>query len=168
MSPHPENADAHASRPHAPPSYGIAGAESGSLLPWSWVQERMANARNYWVVTTGPRGEPHPMPVWGVLMDGSFYFCTDANSRKAQNIARNPNIAVHLESGDEVVILQGLAQRVVDPRLMTDCLQLYNRKYDLALELDPESTATFTLLPKRAFAWREADFPQTATRWVFP
>ena len=52
-----------ASRPHMP-GYGILDANSGKgLLPWSWATERLAKARNYWVATTRPDGNPHAMPV---------------------------------------------------------------------------------------------------------
>ena len=39
----------------------------GSVLEWSWVQDKMYSARSYWVVTSPKSGPPHPMPVWGVL-----------------------------------------------------------------------------------------------------
>ncbi|MEX2144343.1 MAG: hypothetical protein WD740_07085 [Anaerolineales bacterium] len=44
------------SRPFMP-GYGIAAETEGAgLLPWSFVEERMATAHNYWVSTAGPRG----------------------------------------------------------------------------------------------------------------
>jgi Pyridoxamine 5'-phosphate oxidase len=100
-------------RPYMP-GYGIRPDGEG-LLPWSFVDERMANARNYWVATTRPDGRPHATPVSGVWIDGSFYFGTGPGSRKARNLAKNQHLVVHLESGDEVVILEGVAEEVADP-----------------------------------------------------
>ena len=41
-----------------------------------------------------------------------------AGPRKGRNLAENPNVAVHLESGDDVVILEGVAEVVTDPGLV--------------------------------------------------
>ncbi len=57
------------SRPHIP-EYGIPESEEG-MLAWSYVCERMAQARNYWISTTSPEGQPHGTPVWGVGLDPS-------------------------------------------------------------------------------------------------
>ena len=40
-------------RPRMPVGYGIHSLEAGGLIPWHTVTEQVANARNYWVVTTG-------------------------------------------------------------------------------------------------------------------
>jgi general stress protein 26 len=61
------------------------------------------------------RGRPHATPVSGVWIEGGFYFGTGTGSRKARNLAKNQHLVVHLESGDEVVILEGVAEEVADP-----------------------------------------------------
>src|SRR5213078_895996 len=72
-----------ASRPHMH-GYGILDADSGKgLLPWTWATERLAKARNYWVSTSRPDGNPHLMPVWGIWLDDAFCFSTGTKSRKA-------------------------------------------------------------------------------------
>jgi len=41
------------SRPYMP-GYGISGADQGSgLLDWSLAAQRLTEARNYWVATSG-------------------------------------------------------------------------------------------------------------------
>src|SRR5712692_1387743 len=100
-----------ASRPMMPGSYGMAEATGGSgLLPWGPAEARLGAAHNYWLSTTRPDGRPHAMPVWGVWRDGVLYVGTDRGSRKARNLAANPACVVHLESGDDVVILEGVAE----------------------------------------------------------
>src|SRR5207302_7821785 len=79
-------------------------------LPWKWATERLSRARNYWIATTRQDGQPHSRPVWGVWLDDAFYFST--GSLAAQNLAANPAITVHLESGSEVVIIEGAAEVV--------------------------------------------------------
>ena len=48
-----------AGRPQMPSGYGINRSTDEGLLPWSWVQERLTTARNYWIATARPDGRPH-------------------------------------------------------------------------------------------------------------
>lgn len=85
-----------ARRPRFPTGYGIATDDEG-LLPWSWAEERLEKARNYWIATAGASGAPHAMPVWALWVDGAVVFSTSPESRKGRNLARDPRVAVHLE-----------------------------------------------------------------------
>jgi hypothetical protein len=164
-------AEPRPSRPCLPPSYGILEPTRGSgLLPWSWVTERMVRARNYWIGTTRPDGAPHVAPVWGLWLDGAFYFGTDRGSRKGRNLALNPPMVVHLESGDEVVILEGVAEEVTDLTVLRPFVEAYATKYQIQVELTPEARRSgpiFVLRPRMAYAWLESDYPGGATRWQF-
>lgn len=153
-------------RPLMPPEYGIAPDREG-LLPWSWAEERLAAARNYWLATTRPDGRPHVMPVWGLWLDGALVFSTARRSRKARNLAVRPEAVAHLESGDEVVILEGPVHAVTDAALLARFVDAYTAKYQF--RPDPHDTAVgvYALRPHTAFAWRERDFPASATRWRF-
>ena len=84
-------------------------------MAWSFVGERVSRTRNYWVATTHPDGRPHVAPVSGLWVDGTFCFGGDPRSRKARNLAENPNVVAHLESAEEVVILEGAAEVISDP-----------------------------------------------------
>lgn len=151
-------------RPHMP-GYGIAAETAGTgLLPWSFVEERMAAARNYWIASTRPNGRPHVAPVWGLWHEGRFYFSTGERSRKGRNIRRLPAVSVHLESGDEVVILEGRAVEVNDKELLKAFDKAYKKKYGMAMQ-GPGIILTLNL--HKTFAWREKDFPESATRWIF-
>lgn len=158
-----------ANRPEMPASYGIQAPESGSgLLPWSQVDERMATARNYWIGTTRPDGRPHTMPVWGLWLDGVFYFSTGRGSRKERNLTASPHLVVHLESGDDVVILEGVAKEIRDVALLTRYADAYEAKYQVRPDPgDVEGNVTYVLRPHVVFAWQESDFPGGATRWRF-
>ena len=135
------------------------------MLEWGWADSRLSAARNYWVATTSPDGRPSVTPVWGVWVDGSVYFGTNARSRKARNLDRNPRVVVHLESGDEVVILNGELEKFA----LTDPIaDAYGEKYDY--RPNPNETSAegwYRLRPRRALAWLERDFPKTATRFDF-
>jgi Pyridoxamine 5'-phosphate oxidase len=97
-----------ASRPHIP-GYGIPKDKRG-LLPWSHVVERVAKAQHYWICTVGPDGRPHATPVDGLWLDDQLFFGGSPQTRRNRNLAANPAVCVHLESGMDVVILQGAAR----------------------------------------------------------
>lgn len=84
------------------------------MLPWRWAAERLAAARTYWIATTRLDGRPHSRPVWGVRLAGALHFST--GSLAAGNLRANPEIIVHLDSGSEVVILEGAAEPVTATR----------------------------------------------------
>jgi len=151
-------------RPQMPASYGILPpSESVGLLQWSFVSSRMEGARNYWIATVTSQGQPHAAPVWGLWHQEVFYFSTDRRSKKGRNVAATPSIVVHLESGDQAVIIEGRAEPVPASPLLADLDALYFRKY--AYHLDTGST--YKVTPKAVFAWLERDFTGTATRWLF-
>ena len=154
-----------ASRPHMP-GYGIATGQEGTL-PWEWAHERLENARNYFVSSTRPDGRPHVMPVWGVWLNGMLYFGTDRLSRKARNIAANPEIVAHLESGDEVVVIEGVAEEVTDSSTLKLIDDASEAKYNFRPDANNVGNLTYVLRPRVVFAWKETDFPGGATRWRF-
>lgn len=150
-----------------PEGYGVATSEKFQPVSWDWVTERLQSSRNYWIATTKRNGMPHVVPVWGLWLDGQVMFATDAESTKARNAARNPACTIHLESGDEVVILNGMLKRVAEP----DTLRRFNEAYDTKYGLNPDSGSdaapVYALKHETVLAWLEEDFPATATRWQF-
>jgi PPOX class probable F420-dependent enzyme len=151
-----------------PKEYGIKGLKSGSgLLPWKCVVEQMAQARNYWIGTVRPDGRPHVMPVWGIWLNETFLFSTSRGSQKARNLSRNPRLVVHLESGDDVVILEGTAEEITDPVLLEQFAEAYQSKYQFRPGIQDTKNVTYALRVRVAFSWLEADFPGGATRWQF-
>ncbi len=160
-----------AGRPDLPRDYGIPQSAEG-LLPWSFVSEHMAKALHYWIATVGPHSHPHATPVWGMWLDDTFYFDGSPETRRGRNMAANPNVAVHLESASEVVILHGWVEQLrgVDHRPLTLRLApLYAEKYAAQnYHPDPkqwDGGGLYVLHPRSVLAWSK--FPDTVTRWVF-
>jgi hypothetical protein len=147
-----------ASRPRFAPGYGIAASEEG-LLAWDWAVEKLKASRNYWISTTRADGRPHAMPVWGVVMDDALWFGTSPESVKGRNLERTGQVVAHTESGDEVVILEGTAEQARTP---TTVLDAYEEKYNFR----PEPGPFWVVRPTAALAWREDDYPTSATRFV--
>jgi pyridoxine/pyridoxamine 5'-phosphate oxidase len=164
MSMTAEERDARRERPGFTAEYGVEQALEG-MLDWAWVDERMRESRNYWVATTTADGRAQVAPVWGVWFDDTFFFGTGVTSAKGRNLARDPRLSINLESGDEVVILEGIAEPLNDPELFARYVDAYDAKY--AIRPDNADGGTFFVQPRRVFAWREPDFLHTPTRWTF-
>ncbi|MCB9452322.1 MAG: pyridoxamine 5'-phosphate oxidase family protein [Anaerolineaceae bacterium] len=161
----PQNPDTCRVRPNMP-GYGIA-ADPAGMLDWAWVVAQMTQARNYWVCSTQPDGRPHAAPVWGVWVDEALYFSTGRTSRKARNLAVHPNVVIHLESGDDTVIFEGQIKAVDDLSLLRRIVDIYGAKYPFKPNPEDPEGLWYTLQVGVVLAWREADFPKTATRWAF-
>lgn len=155
-------------RPDLPASYRVPVDSNGlGEAAWSRASEMLASARNYWIATTRPDRRPHAMPVWGVWLDEMFWFATDRGSRKGRNLASNSALVVHLESGDDVVILEGLAEDATASPLLPRVVDAYEKKYKWRLDASSPEQVIHRVRPRVAFTWLERSFPETATRWLF-
>ncbi|HEX9797549.1 MAG TPA: pyridoxamine 5'-phosphate oxidase family protein [Anaerolineales bacterium] len=151
-----------ADRPNMP-GYGIQPAEGGAgLLPWSQLSAWFAKAHNYWVAVATPDQRPHATPVWGLWHGEQFYFSVGDDSRKGISLRANPAIVVHLESGDEVAILEGTVDLIEDETLMAILNDAYQEKYGFGMQTSP----VYVVKATKGYVWREADFPSSATRFT--
>ena len=158
-------------RPIMPDGYGVPENDNG-LLPWSFVEERMIAAKNYWIGTASSRGTPAATPVWGAWVDGKLYFDGAPTTRRGKNISANPRVVVHLESGDEVVILEGrtvILSGAPDRALAEKVAAAYRDKY-AQFGYSPNADqwdggGLFIFTPKKVMGWSK--FPENVTRWKF-
>ncbi len=164
-TPAARHSEPEASRPRM---YG--GQPEPAPLAWKWAEAQLRAARNYWVATTRPNGQPHSRPTWGVWLDGVLYFST--GSLAAKNLLQNPATTIHLESGHKVVILEGVTEEISDPALVAQIAAIYEAKYQW--KLDP-GDLPYAFRPQVGFGWVSDDdgldggsiFRGTATRWTF-
>ena len=150
------------SRPYiAHAEYGVPKTMKG-VLPWSHAVERLEKSQNFWIGTVGEGGKPHSMPVWGVWVYDTLYFGGGPQTRWSRNLADNPKVAVHLESGSDVVILEGVVGRISDPAdpRITRIDDAYEAKYKMR-----HGVPLWVLRPQVVFAWSK--FPNDMTRWKF-
>jgi len=153
-------------RPLAPDGYPFPD-DPEKWLPWSRTVERLEQARNYWLVTASEAGRPHATPVWGVWIDDVLYFDGAPTTRWARNLAANPQLTVHLESGDDVVIIEGTPEDVVtDADVAERILKAWAVKYG-QFAPEPASSGLFRIRPRSARAWSQADLTD-GTRWTWP
>jgi len=159
-----------ASRPYMP-GYGIVGPDQGSgLLPWSWAEERLRASHEYWVSTVRPDGRPHAVPVWGVWFASAVWFSSGLRSRHVRNLLADPRCVVTTNDAGEPVIVEGVAEIVIDVGSIRRFLEGYNAKYEIDYGLDfqePSVNATVRVAPTTAFGLIEVDFTGSPTRWEF-
>ncbi len=144
-----------------------------ALLTREWVERRLSLAANYWVATVRPDGRPHATPVWGAWVEDAVWFGTSDTSVKGRNLAHRAECVVHTESGDDVVIVEGHAERVgpFDPAAPGDAgraVAVIAAKYRMPSE--EMSTAAsdaglYRVRPREVRAWLEPVFVQTRARW---
>ena len=152
--------------PDIPAGYGVPKSRKG-LLPWDWARERLEQAAIYWVLTVRPDGRPHAIPTWGSWLADRFYFGASAETRRGRNLATNPAVGIHLARGEEVVIVEGMAEEIVpDPalaaRLVADTAAKYHYRTDLA---DWQKGGLYVVRPRVVLAWGQS--LSDATRWRF-
>ena len=153
-------------RPDIPASYGFTASTPHMPPTWDSITERVRTSRNYWICSISPDGQPHALPVWGIWLEDCLYFVTKRASKKARNLLDNPKVAIHLESGDDVVSFQGTVAEVRDLTRLDQVATVYTAKYN-GDEIFPDIEVVFELLPHLAFTWLESNYHQTATRWRF-
>jgi hypothetical protein len=103
-----------------------------SSLTWEFVVQRLTESKNYWLCSVRPDGRPHSIPRWGIFVNGKIYYDGSPETRHAQNILENPHVSMHLESGDEALIAEGLcapAERPF-PELARQLAAAYRSKYE--------------------------------------
>jgi hypothetical protein len=140
-------------------------------MTWAEVAARLAGARNYWLGTTRSSGAPHAAPVWGVVEGGTLYLYTERATVKARNLAGDPRLVVHLESGDDVLIVRGTAEDLGPPSAVPFVVAALTRKYTSPADrgflpdADPSFDVVYVVRPRSALAWRLDDYEGSQRRW---
>jgi hypothetical protein len=149
---------------------GQYGQVLDDALTWSEVSVLLAAPRNYWLGTTMPSGAPHAVPVWGVVVGGTLYVCSERRAVKARNLAADPRVVVHLESGDDVVIVCGTAEDLGVPAQVPLVVSAFAAKYAAPddqqyLPGNDPGEAVYAIRPQSAMAWHLADYQASQRRW---
>ncbi len=156
------------SRPQFPPGYVDHPIAEVS---WDDVARQLTEARNYWLCSVRPDGRPHCVPRWAVYIDGRIYYDGSPETRHARNIAENPHVALHLESGSQAIILEGKSEPAgVPPADLAQRLaQAYRAKYadqGYAPQADQwDEGGLYVFTPRQCIAWTV--FFENPTKFVF-
>ena len=143
-----------------------------NALSWPEVAARLAAARTYWLCTTTPSGAPHAAPVWGVVAGQVLYLYSERRTVKARNLAADPRVVVHLESGEDVLIVRGTATDLGPPAQVPHVVAALSAKYASAddrrflPDADPDFDVVYAVSPQSAMMWRLADYEASQRRWT--
>ncbi|HEX6947762.1 MAG TPA: pyridoxamine 5'-phosphate oxidase family protein [Acidimicrobiia bacterium] len=116
-------------------SINLGVADDLPPVEWSSIVEKLDsgtgpdpdahNARSTWLTTLNADGSPHVTPVGAIWMDGTFWFQT-GDTRKRQNIMRDPRCSIALSIRDADVVLEGEAMPVSDPQNVARAVEAWN------------------------------------------
>ena len=94
-------------------------------------------------------------------MSAGTFYCGE-RTRWVWNLSTALDIVVHREDAEEVVIIEGRAERIddktADETLLERIDSAYEQKYNVR-----HGTPFYAVRPDVVFAW--SDFPADATRW---
>ena len=107
-------------------SIALTDAEQEQFLADGWTLQ---------VASIGPKGYPHLVAMWYVVMDGKIQFTTFGKSQKILNLRRNPKITAMLESGHAYSelkgwVIEGDAELIEDPAYTAKVMAQINAKYN--------------------------------------
>ena len=142
-----------------------------SEVPWQYVEKRLRDSINYWLCSARPNGRPHVVPRWGVFLDGKFYYDGSSETRHAINLVENPNVTLHLESGNDVVIFDGESHPAGKPS--SELAQRLSRAYCAKYASDGyapgpnqwDEGGLFVFTPRQCLAWTK--FFENPTKFIF-
>src|SRR5512139_2814089 len=140
-------------------------------VKWEYVEQRLTESKNYWLCSTRPDGRPHAIPRWAVYIDGKVYYDGSPETRHARNVAANPHVSLHLESGDQVIIAEGTSRPAGKPapELAKRIAAAYRAKYaseGYAPEPDQWNEGGLSeFTPQKVLAW--TSFAEDPTKFTF-
>jgi len=105
------------------------------------------------------------------VTSGTLYLYSERRTVKARNLAADPRVVVHLESGDDVVIVRGTAEDLGTPAQVPEVVAALSQKYTGAgdrqylPDADPDFDVVYAVRPQSALLWRLADYEASQRRW---
>lgn len=87
------------------------------------------------VASIGPKGYPHLVAMWYVVIDGRVHFTTFGKSQKVLNLRRNSKITAMLESGKGYSelkgwVIEGEGEVIEDTAFTAKVMALVGKKYN--------------------------------------
>jgi hypothetical protein len=100
----------------------------------------------------------------GVWVEDALYFNGFSGARWARNVTANPAAVIHLDDGDDVVVVEGHVDDLVPPPATgQQVADAWSQKYG---RLVPDPTGgIYRLTPTAARGW--TSFPDDVTSWTF-
>jgi hypothetical protein len=96
---------------------------------------------------------------------------SERSTVKARNLAADPRVVVHLESGEDVLIVRAVAEDLgppaTVPSVVTALAAKYTRPQDQQYlpDHDPDFDVVWAIRPQSAMAWQLDDYAGSQRRW---
>jgi hypothetical protein len=163
------------------------------IVDWTVIEDRLAKGvtqapgtggpdrHTSWLATINPDGSPHLTGVGAVWYASSFWFETGESTRKGRNLARDPRCTFSLATHEFDLIIEGVAEKIVDPTVVATMAEQWNaggwpaQVDDSGIALTAEYSApsagpppwsVYRLVAHQATSVLTVD-PGGATRWQF-
>lgn len=155
-------------RPQFPPGYVDNPV---SEVSWEYVEQKLTEAGHYWLCSVRADGRPHCVPRWAVYEDGLIYYDGSPKTQHARNITENPHVSLHLESGEQAIILEGTSRPAGVPsaELAQKLSDEIKRKYaEAGYAPEPDQWnegGLYVFTPRQCIAW--TNFVEDPTKFVF-
>jgi hypothetical protein len=152
-------------------SGGDSGVDASGTLDWADAADRLSRERTLWLATVSALGAPHVAPVWAAVSGGTVFMFTSRASAKARNISVNPQVAIHCESGEDVLIVRGHLVDAGAPAAVPVAVAAFADKYrmpgdaDYLPGIDPSVDVIYSLTPASALSWVLSEFEGSQRRW---
>jgi hypothetical protein len=105
------------------------------------------------------------------MVNDDLYLYSERSTLKAKNLQIDPRAVVHLESGDDVVIVHGQLEDVGHPMDFRQVVDALAQKYDTPVRrrflpsTDPDFDVLYLFRPRRALLWLLSDYEGSQQRW---
>jgi PPOX class probable F420-dependent enzyme len=156
---------------------------ASASLPEGQVSDADGGPGRYtaWLTTINADGSPHVSGVGARWDDGAYWIVSGRAARKGRNLERDPRCAVSLSTKEYDVVVEGMAELVTDPDLVSAAAERYAAG-GWPCEVDESGTALtapysapsagpppwhlYRVTPTKATALQVQD-PGGATSWSF-
>ena len=137
-------------------------------ITWEHANDKLVRETVYWVSTASRLGRPHAAPVWGIWKQSRFYFETAPNSVKGRNLSSNQSLVVHVQDGNDTVILEGTTRREKRTETLNQLRKDYFRKYQYTPDWSNEQEQiVFMVEPKIIHAWKAPRMHRSLVKFIF-
>jgi len=137
-------------------------------ITWEHANDKLARETVYWVSTASRLGRPHAAPVWGIWKQSRFYFETAPNSVKGRNLSSNQSLVVHVQDGNDTVILEGTTRREKRTETLNQLRKDYFRKYQYTPDCSNKREQIFFMVePKIIHAWKAPRNHRSLVKFIF-
>ncbi|MGH2966111.1 MAG: hypothetical protein ACRDMH_12145 [Solirubrobacterales bacterium] len=134
----PSRADSGAAEDH--PVYRLLEAVNGHPGP-------AQGGYRFWACADGPEGRSQAMAVWGLWLDQEVVFAADTESVADGDPRVFPASVVQLDDDCEVRVVDGEAERVEDPALLSRFVSECEAKYGFEPDPGDPDTPVYAVRP---------------------